>query len=98
MQQSEQGGLLLFSERNNIYDSGLEGLAPTGAKIRLGYTLSDLRNNLTNNVGFNVANGHLREEYQTFVGVTVSQPLLKNAGVKVTTRHPSGGVGIGRRV
>ncbi len=85
MQQSEEGGLLLFSEHNNIYDSGLEALVPTGAKIRLGYTLSDLSNNLTNSISiFNVANTQLRREYQTFVGATFSQPLLKNAGVNVT--------------
>jgi len=85
LQQSEQGGLLIYREKNNIYDTGLETLVPTGAKIRLGYTLSDLSNNLTNNVNiFNIASTGLRQQYQTFVGATITQPLLKNAGVSVT--------------
>ena len=85
LQQSEQGGLLIFKEHNNIYDSGVDVLAPTGAKVRLGYTLSDLSNNLTNSVNlFNIASSKLTTEYQTFMGVTIEQPLLKNAGQTVT--------------
>jgi len=85
LQQSEQGGLLIYREKNNIYDTGLEALVPTGAKIRLGYNLSDLSNNLTNNVNiFNIASTGLRQQFQTFVGATITQPLLKNAGVSVT--------------
>ena len=36
-QAAEQSGQFFFSERNTIYDTGLETLLPTGAKIRLGY-------------------------------------------------------------
>jgi outer membrane protein TolC len=85
IQQSAAGGLLLFQERNNIYDSGLETLIPTGGKIRLGYTLSDLMNNLTNPISLgNIVNGGLTREYQSFAGVTFTQPLLKNGGVSAT--------------
>src|SRR6266496_2599833 len=45
-QQSSLSGAADFSERNNIYQGGLETLVPTGAKVRLGYTLRDLRNSL----------------------------------------------------
>src|SRR5260221_4828816 len=45
-QRLSQRGLTVFGEKNNIYDGGLEALVPTGARIRLGYTLHDLRNNL----------------------------------------------------
>lgn len=45
-QQAAQGGDALFEERNTIYDGGLEALVPTGGKIRLGATMSDLANNI----------------------------------------------------
>jgi outer membrane protein TolC len=84
-QQSEQGGLLFFHEINNNYDTAIEQLMPTGGKVRLGYTLSDLRNNITNSISlFNVANQSMTREYQTFLGMTLTQPLLKNAGPGVT--------------
>jgi outer membrane protein TolC len=83
-QQSEQNGLIYFDEVNYLYDSGLEMLAPTGAKVRLGYSLSDLSNNLTNAYSIFSFGGGLRQEFQSIVGVTVTQPLLKNAGTGVT--------------
>src|SRR6266496_345681 len=45
-QQSSLNGVNTFSERNNIYQGGLETLVPSGAKVRLGYTLRDLKNSL----------------------------------------------------
>jgi outer membrane protein TolC len=78
------GGQFFFSERNTIYDAGLESMIPTGAKIRLGYTLSDLVNNVNPFGGFlSTTNNQFIQQYQTFVGATLSQPLLKNAGVGV---------------
>jgi len=79
-----QGGTF-FSERNTVYDGGIESLLPTGGKIRLGYTLSDLANNV-NPAGF-LGGGSLTNlvrQYQTFVGATFTQPLLKNAGFTPT--------------
>jgi len=42
---AEQSGALFnqstFSELNNVYNSGLESLVPSGARIRVGYTLRD---------------------------------------------------------
>ena len=87
-EQRRSSGVLIFKEKNNIYNSGLEALVPTGARIRMGYTLRDLRNNLqdpivpipplgtitTNALGLNG-----QPEYQTFVGLSVTQPILKNA-------------------
>ncbi len=72
----------IFDERNNTYDSGIESLLPTGAKIRLGYTLSDLNNNL--NQGILTTSNSLNHEYQTFVGATFTQPLLKDGGFSTT--------------
>ena len=88
-EQRRSSGVLIFKEKNNIYNSGLEALVPTGARIRMGYTLRDLRNNLQDPIvpipplGTIVTNalGSLngQPEYQTFVGLSVTQPILKNA-------------------
>lgn len=84
-QQAEQSGQGFFSERNTIYDGGIEQLIPTGGKIRLGANLSDLVNNI-NPYGsvFTSTNAFYTKQYQTFVGVTLTQPLLKDAGMTPT--------------
>lgn len=67
-------------ERNNNYSSAIEFLVPTGARLRLGSTLHDL-NNTYQQIGISkLTNG----EYESFVGVTVAQPILKNAGTTAT--------------
>jgi outer membrane protein len=73
-QQASLLGAPTFNETNNIYESGIQSFIPTGAKVQLGYSLHDLFNNLQPTRG--VTNG----EFQTFFGVTVTQPLLKNFG------------------
>jgi len=77
-----------FDERNSIYDGGIESLIPSGGKVRLGYTLSDLVNNLTptyNAVGTNATTiKAFTQQYQTFVGATFTQPLLKDGGLTPT--------------
>jgi outer membrane protein TolC len=83
-QAAALGGVSVLQERNNIYDSGIESLIPTGAKIRLGATLSDLNNNIPPISGLSSSNSVFFRQYQTFVGVTLTQPLLKNAGSGVT--------------
>jgi len=60
---------ILF-ERNTIYTAGIDTLTPLGTKFHVGYTLRDLQNNLQ----------HSGHEYETFVGTTITQPLLKNFG------------------
>ncbi len=66
----------VVSERNNNYSSALEFLVPTGARVRFGSTLHDLINSYQQ-VGISqFTNG----EYESFVGVTLAQPILKNAG------------------
>jgi len=62
----------LFAERNNVYNGGIEFLVPTGARVRLGYTLQDLMNNYAQKY-FKV-----NHQYQTFAGTSIVQPLLKN--------------------
>ncbi|HWC60265.1 MAG TPA: TolC family protein [Verrucomicrobiae bacterium] len=80
-QAAEQSGQFFFSERNTIYDTGVEALLPLGGKVRIGYTLSDLVNNVNPLGGLlTTTNNHFIQQYQTFIGVTLTQPLLKNAG------------------
>ena len=83
-EQRRSAGVSVFSEGNNLYNGGIESLVPTGARIRLGYALRDLQNNLqdlgtTPPLGGIITNlGGTGREYQTFVGVSVTQPLLKS--------------------
>ncbi|MGO9478585.1 MAG: TolC family protein [Limisphaerales bacterium] len=83
-QQAAQSGQSYFSERNTIYDGGLETLVPTGGKIRLGATLSDLGNNVNPYGNIFTATNVWIQQYQTFVGATITQPLLKNGGFTTT--------------
>lgn len=84
-QQAAQGGAAFFSERNTIYDGGVQELIPIGGTIRLGANLSDLDNNI-NPYGsiLTETNSVFTRQYQTFVGVTLTQPLLKDFGLGPT--------------
>lgn len=66
-----------YWKRNNEYNAAVEGVLPTGAQVRFGYSLKRLQNSLMDNYAYD-------SQYQTFVGTTVVQPLLKNAGVDTT--------------
>ena len=88
-EQRRSTGVARFTERNNVYNGGLEALIPSGARVRLGYTLRDLKNNLQDTgdppLGSIVTNSiRGRGEYQTFVGISVTQPLLKNGWASAT--------------
>jgi outer membrane protein TolC len=77
----------VFDEDNNVYRAGLEGLVPSGAKVRLGYTMRDLNNNLQDPriaSGTITTNGPKIDEFQSFAGLTVTQPILKGFGTSVT--------------
>jgi len=67
----------VYNERNRTYSSAVEAMTPTGAKLRLGYSLQSLENNL------NASNSE--GEWVTTVGLQMTQPLLKNGGVTATT-------------
>ena len=81
----EQRSLLTseFNQRNNIYDGGLEFLVPTGGRLKFGTSLRDLRNNLQSSI--TTSSNRLRHEYETFAGVSLTQPLLKNFGPNAST-------------
>jgi outer membrane protein TolC len=73
-----QGFAPIFQERSNSYQAAIEGLAPTGARLRLGYTNKDFTNSIDNRYGVD-------RESQTVLGANVVQPLLKGRGVGPTT-------------
>lgn len=64
--------LTIFDERNNVFTNGVEALFPTNARFRLGFDVYELQNNIQLPTE--------SPEYTSFVGVNVTQPLLRNAG------------------
>jgi len=83
-EQRRSSGVAQFEEKNNIYNAGLEALIPTGGKIRLGYSLRDLRNNLQDPPLGAIVTNASQGEFQTFAGISLTQPLLKNAWFPAT--------------
>jgi len=67
-----------YSEHNWKYDAALQALVPTGGQIKLGYNYNQLSNSLTRSLIDD------ENEYQMYLGVSLVQPLLKNAGSEVT--------------
>lgn len=62
-----------FNENNNLYSTGIEWLSKSNGRLRVGYNLRDLRNNLQRTE-------KISQEFASFVGVNLTQPLLKNSG------------------
>jgi len=85
-QQSAQLGFFarpFYLERNTLYNAGIEFLLGTGAKLRTGYMLRDLNNNVG---AAETTPGQLMgQQYESFAGLNLTQPLLKNAGWGATT-------------
>ncbi|MCL4179345.1 MAG: TolC family protein [Verrucomicrobia bacterium] len=81
-EQERQQFTSFYEQQDNLYSMAMESLVPTGARVRLGFNLSDLENNLQGGLfsGGNTNGG----EYLSFVGVNLVQPLLRNGGVAVT--------------
>jgi outer membrane protein len=62
----------VFEENNRIYSTALEGQLPTGGTVRLGLQTRGLENNLQA--------ASVRREWESFSGVTLTQPLLRDRG------------------
>ena len=71
-----------FEEKNTSLAAALEGTIITGGKWRLGYSLDELSNNLTN-LNFR-QRAPFDEEYASIASISFSQPLLRNFGPAVT--------------
>jgi len=72
-----QGFLPDFQEKSHNYQAAIEGLAPTGGRLRVGYSLRDFSNSIAERY-------HVERESLSVFGVSVSQPLLRGGGVKAT--------------
>src|ERR1051325_7185085 len=70
-------------EKNNIYNAGLESLVPTGARLKLRYSLRENNNNI-NPSPFSSPLPFLTNEWVSFAGLSATQPLLKNFGFNST--------------
>ncbi|XOV89162.1 MAG: TolC family protein [Pseudomonadota bacterium] len=70
-----------FIEQNDDYSVGVEGLVPTGARLKLTYNLRSLENN--------IQPAPIRgEENKSYVGFSVTQPVLKGAGGRKVVEAP----------
>ena len=66
----------VFEERNRKYTSAIEVLTPLGTRLRVGATGSELRNNVPRPAQYI----DVDTEFETSLGLTVEQPLLKGMG------------------
>jgi len=77
------GGIPNFDERNNIYSAGLEWLVPSGANVGFRYMVRDLKNNLQGSQTLLFPSSS-SGEIVTFIGVELTQPLLRGRGSDAT--------------
>lgn len=75
VEQTISQGTTAFEEQNKLYSAGLEGFVPTGARYNIGYSVRDLNNNLRV-----LPTDPYRRQFQSFLGITLTQPLLKDMG------------------
>ncbi|MEI6535123.1 MAG: TolC family protein [Verrucomicrobiaceae bacterium] len=78
-QRRQLEGVPNLNEQNNLYSSSLQTLTPLGGKAGITFSVSDLKNNLQN-LNDPVLGATGQGERVTFLGVTLTQPLLKDAG------------------
>jgi outer membrane protein len=79
IEQQISQGTAFFNENNNLFALGVEGVALTGARYRVGWSERDLNNNLRLR-----ATDPFRRQFQGFLGLTLTQPLLKDFGLNAT--------------
>lgn len=72
----ENGYPSVFLERNWTYSSAIEVATPIGTRFRIGMTGREIRNNVPRPSEFL----DIDEEFETSVGLSVEQPLLKGLG------------------
>ncbi len=72
-----RSSLIDYINKTNTLTAGITGLVPSGAQLNLDYTFEDIVSNLQTP---SLSGSELR----TAIGVSLTQPLLKNFGSKVT--------------
>jgi outer membrane protein len=78
-QRRQLEGVQNLNEQNNLYSSSLQTLTPLGSKVGIVFSVSDLKNNLQN-LNDPILGATGQGEKVTFLGLTLTQPLLKDAG------------------
>lgn len=68
MQQYQQLGKSIYDQNNKVYSLKLQGNLPTGANYNIGSSVTRLQDTYSE-----------QGQYQTFLGVSANQPLLKGA-------------------
>lgn len=86
-QEITSKGIGAFKENNNLYKTSLEGLTPLGGSYRVGYDLTKKRNSVIDAYQNQPSYGVHNPEFVTLFGVSLSQPLMKGAGPKVTNAN-----------
>ena len=82
-QDRNQGGVVdQFNQRNNIFGGGIESLVPSGGRVRMGFDMRQLRNNLQETGTF--TRPSVDQEVVNFLGLSLVQPLLKNFGTSAS--------------
>jgi hypothetical protein len=69
-----------FEETNTTYQLGIEQPTGAGGEVRLSYILRNLQNNLREQRDLE----GVEREYEGFLGIVLTQPLLRNAGVRMS--------------
>lgn len=67
----------VFKQRNTVLNNGVEWTVVSGGQLRLGQGIQNLKNNV-NSAGFPGG------EYVSNVGLSITQPILKNFGKRAT--------------
>jgi len=79
IEQQISQGTAFFKEQNDLFALGAEGVLPTGTRYRVGWSERDLYNNLRVRV-----TDPYRRQFQAFLGLSLTQPLLKDFGFNAT--------------
>lgn len=69
-----------FEETNSIYQLAVEQPIGTGGDLRFSYVLRNLQNNLREQRDLE----GIEREYEGFMGLVLTQPLLRNAGMNMS--------------
>ena len=73
----------IYMQDNDRYQASLDGKSPLGTHYTLGIRADQLNNNLNDVLNGSQQSGAFSPQYNTFVGVTLTQPLLRDFGPAV---------------
>jgi outer membrane protein TolC len=78
----------VYLNKDSLLNSSISGLLATGAQYNLGISASRLRNNSVSQIsllsGTTASYDLINEDYVTFAGIELTQPLLRGFGIDIT--------------